>query len=129
MAVFLSLSEFECCPKVPFLFACFGCEILCKFLAQALRLFLVWDSEGIAESEDRVLQQIFESVDNASGSSSDSDDSKGKGKKRKRSDKKSKKKKSDSSSGDSSGSSSKAFQPHTCILYIYICSFCSSIGH
>ena len=53
---------------------------------QALRLFLVWDSEGIQESEDRVLQQIFESVENETDSESEGDKKKKGGKKnRKRS--------------------------------------------
>lgn len=36
-------------------------------------MFLVWDSEGISESEDRVVESIFESVDADSDSGNDSD--------------------------------------------------------
>ena len=85
-------------------------NILATYPSQALKLFLVWDSEGIQESEDRVLEQIFESVDKDSDDE-DSDD-KGKiskdGKKTNKDDRKKKKKKRDNSSatGKSSGSSS-----------------------
>ena len=50
----------------------------CVFFGQAMRLYLIWDSEGIQESEDRVLEQIFESVDEESESGSDDDGLKGK---------------------------------------------------
>ena len=33
----------------------------------------MWDSEGISESEDRVVESIFESVDADSDSGNDSD--------------------------------------------------------
>lgn len=82
-------------------------------LLQALRLFLVWDSEGIETSEDRVLEQIFESVDEESDSDSEgSKDKKDKGKAKGKKDKKQKKKSAKSSdsmaSDGSSSSSSKA---------------------
>jgi Mg-chelatase subunit ChlI len=69
-----------------------------------LKLFLVWDSEGIQESEDRVLEQIFESVDADSDDDSESSDTK-KNKKRKHG-KDGKKDKRNSSSDKSSDSSS-----------------------
>lgn len=71
--------------------------------AQALRLFLVWDSEGIAEEEDRVLEQIFESVD---ADDSDDDGSEDKGKKKSKKGKGKKRDRSSSSSCDKSSDSS-----------------------
>jgi len=61
-----------------------------------MRLYLVWDSEGISESSDKVLEEIFESVD----ADSDSEEVGNRG----RSDKKDKKrgKKRSKSSGGSS---------------------------
>ena len=48
---------------------------------QALRLFLVWDSEGVSESEDTVLEEIFQSVDADSDSEEDEKKDKKAGKK------------------------------------------------
>ena len=46
---------------------------------QALRLYLVWDSEGISEKEDSVVESLFQAID-----AEDSEDGNGKkGKKRK----------------------------------------------
>ena len=61
-----------------------------------MKLFLVWDSEGISETEDTVVQSLFEAID----SEGDSDDGK-KGKKRKS---KKDKDSSDSSSDDDESS-------------------------
>ena len=65
---------------------------------QNLMLYLVWDAEGIQESQDRVLEQIFESVD-AEDSDAESDQPK------KRKGKKGKKRSSSGSSSDSRKSS------------------------
>lgn len=75
---------------------------------QVLRLFLVWDSEGIAESEDKVLEEIFESVDADDGDNDSDDDSGSSGDDRKKPkkgvkiEKKSKKRKKSNSSDDES---------------------------
>ena len=69
--------------------------------AQALTLYLVWDSEAIEESEDRVLTQIFESVDQ--DSDDESSDHGKKGGKKKASSKKNRKR---SNSGATRGSKS-----------------------
>ena len=73
---------------------------MCFFPAlQALRLFLVWDSEGVSESEDTVLEEIFQSVDAESDSKEDE-------KKDKKAGKKAHKKKRKSSESVDSGNSS-----------------------
>ena len=72
--------------------------------SQTLKLFLVWDSEGIQESEDRVLEQIFESVD-ADSDDESSDDKKNKKRKHGKDGKKDKRKSSSDKSSDSSSSS------------------------
>ena len=66
---------------------------------QNLMLYLVWDAEGVQESQDRVLEQIFESVD-----AEDSDAESAEPKKNKRKAKKGKKR-SSSGSGSDSGKS------------------------
>ena len=85
---------------------------------------MVWDSEGISESEDRVLEEIFESVDADDSSDDDSSgDDKKKGRVKKEGGKdgksKGKKRKRDTSSGSeriiSSSSSSEA------TLWVHIC--------
>ena len=68
---------------------------------------MVWDSEGIAESEDKVLEEIFESVDADDGNSDSGDDSNSSidDKKRKKGvkvEKKTKKRKKSKSSDDGS---------------------------
>ena len=69
----------------------------------------MWDSEGIQESEDRVLEQIFESVDAASDDDSESSDTKKKKRKHGKDGKKDKRNSSsDKSSDSSSGSGDKA---------------------
>ena len=95
---------------------------------QVLRLFLVWDSEGISESEDRVVDQLFEACDADSDSESSSSGDKKKRKKKsgkkgnkggtKDSKKKKKRKMSSSSESESaqtisseSSSSTEAFLP------------------
>jgi len=78
---------------------------------QVLRLFLVWDSEGIAESEDKILEEIFESVDADDGDNDTDDDSGSSGDDRKKPkkgvkiEKKNKKRKKSSSSDDGSAKS------------------------
>lgn len=69
----------------------------------------MWDSEGIQESEDRVLEQIFESVDADSDDDSESSDTKKKKRKHGKDGKKDKRNSSsDKSSDSSSGSGDKA---------------------
>lgn len=78
---------------------------------KVLRLFLVWDSEGIAESEDKILEEIFESVDADDGDNDTDDDSGSSGDDRKKPkkgvkiEKKNKKRKKSSSSDDGSAKS------------------------
>lgn len=64
---------------------------------------MVWDSEGISESQDTVLEEIFESVDAGESDSGDSDKESSHGKKKKgKKVKKEKKSKKRSRSGSSS---------------------------
>lgn len=75
-------------------------------VTQAMRLFLVWDSEGISEKTDTIMEDLFSACD------CDTDSEGGRKTKSKGSkDKKRKKAKSSSSDGDEesseSGSSSK----------------------
>lgn len=70
---------------------------------QALRQYLVWDSDSIEECQDMVLEQMFESVDQDTSDEESSDDKK----KRKGKSKKAKGRgSSDKSSGDGQKSSS-----------------------
>eukprot|EP00435_Cladocopium_sp_Y103_P034876 s1245_g9.t1 len=68
---------------------------------QAMRLYLVWDSEGVSEKEDTVVESLFKAID-AEG---DSEDGNGK-KRKKRKAKKNKKSSGSSSSEDSDDSNS-----------------------
>lgn len=52
--------------------------------SEVLRLYLVWDSEGISESEDRVVEQLFEACDADSDSESSSSGDKKKSKRNKK---------------------------------------------
>lgn len=76
------------------------------FAWQEMRLFLVWDSEGVSEKKDVVVEQLFEAIDAA-----DDSDSESSGDKKRRKQKTQKKRKRSSSSGSvnvissSSGSS------------------------
>ena len=82
--------------------------LTCSCSWQVLKLFLVWDAEGISETQDTVVQQLFEAID----ADSDSSDDEGDRKKVSKKDKKRKKKSSKSSASvetvsSSSSSSSK----------------------
>ena len=70
------------------------------FARQAMRLFLVWDSEGVSEQKDVVVEQLFEAID---ADDSDSDRS---GHKKSRKGKKKRKRSSSSGSVQSISSSS-----------------------
>lgn len=48
---------------------------------QAMRQYLVWDSESIEECQDTILEQMFESVDQDTSDEESSDDKKKKKKK------------------------------------------------
>ena len=100
----------DCTDKcVSYLYPSLGYKT-CRLCLQALRLFLVWDSEGIAETEDKILEEIFESVDADDGDndSDDDDDSGSSGDDRKKPkrgvkvEKKNKKRKKSKSSDDES---------------------------
>ena len=90
--------------------------LTCSCSWQALKLFLVWDAEGISETQDTVVQQLFEAID----ADSDSSDGEGDGKKVSKKDKKKRKKRSSKSSesvetvSSSSSSSSKDASHMTC---------------
>ena len=76
------------------------CAILLP--GQALRLFLVWDSEGIAEEQDVVLEALFEAAE------ADSDEECTKRKKSRNKDKKNKKRRVSSSTSSQRSSSSQS---------------------
>ena len=103
----------------------------CHFLSllrQAMRLFLVWDSEGISEVTDTIVEDLFSAAD--TDDSSDDDDNgggeggggHGRGRAVAKRSKKDKKRKKQSSSGspdsDESGSSSAKAKAQQ--LYSYI---------
>ena len=75
---------------------------------QAMRLFLVWDSEGVSEKKDVVVEQLFEAID-ADGSDSESSD-----KKKRRKDKGKKRKRSSSSGSVKTVSSSSSSSDEVC---------------
>lgn len=51
---------------------------------QELRMYLVWDAEGISEEEDTIIEQLFQSVDADSDSEDADKKPKKDGKKKKR---------------------------------------------
>jgi len=75
------------------------CHAILPDCCQALRLFLVWDSEGISEKEDSIIEDLFSAADK------DESDSECSRTKRKKSSKSKKSKKSKKPSSESSPSS------------------------
>ena len=67
--------------------------------AQALRLFLIWDTESVEEVQDQVVERLFTAIE------ADDDDSRSGDQKRSRAKGKKRSKSSSSSSSPSSGSS------------------------
>ena len=72
---------------------------------QELRQYLIWDSEGISETEDKMLEEMFEAADK---DEDDSEDSMVARKRKREALLKKEKKKRKSSGSDSAGSASSA---------------------
>lgn len=79
---------------------------------EALRLYLVWDSESIENEEDRTLEQIFESVDQ------DSDDESSEDRKHNKKRKRTKDTKASSVTSDGGSSHSSEAGWHSLVLQI-----------
>lgn len=91
LIIFLN-TNWNLCGLVLKVLSCLTGQVV-TFAWQAMRLFLVWDSEGVSEKADVVVEQLFEAIDaDDSGSESSGD-------KKRRKQKTQKKRKRSSSSG------------------------------